>query len=98
MGNDETEFWREVHATQQVRRDKREREFIGNLPQFEAAIRGMGFTLHTPGEYHYQIKKNGKLIADYWPRPHHRYRIGKKYRNAKHPGGFLVALMKVKDA
>ena len=98
MVNEETELWRDYREAQHKRRDKREQEFIGNLPEFEAAIRGMGFTIHKPGEYHYQIKRGGKLIADYWPRPHHKYRIGEKYGNVRNPGDFLVRLSKILPA
>jgi len=88
------EFWRAHKEAQGKRRDKREQEFIGNLPGFEMAIRDMGLTIHKPVEYHYQIKKDGNLIADYWPRPHHKYRIGEKYRNARNAGDFLARLQR----
>ena len=43
--NEATEFWRDYKEAQRKRWDKREQKFIGNLTQFEAAIRRPGAPL-----------------------------------------------------
>lgn len=95
--NEETEFWRDYKSRQAARREKREDAFKTALPEFKRDIEAMGLTLHSPGAYHYQIKRGGKLVADYWPRPHHKYRFGDKYKNARNSGDFLARLRKFAD-
>lgn len=92
--NEETEFWRDYKAKQLDRREKREAAFDAALTEFRRSVEAMGLTLYSPGPFHYQIKRGAKLIADYWPRPHHKYRFRDKYKNARNPGDFLARLRK----
>jgi len=90
--NEESEFWADYRRRQHQRRDKREEEFEASLSHFEEELQGLGLTFTRPMEYHFQIRKNGNVVADYWPRPHHKFRIGNKYKNASSANHFIAIL------